>query len=636
MINYKFITMKKTLILFIIFSVTITTAQNKDTKKADELYHRLAYTDAAEAYQKLIKNGKGSRYVFEQLGNSYFFINDTKQAETFYNRVVKGRKVKAETIYNYAQSLKANGKFSEYNNWMQQFSTMEPNDSRAIEFMKNPNYVPQIMEEYPRFEVKNLEDINTPYTEFGGVVIGKDFYFSSARNTTRKKYHWDDQPFLDIYKASLVGNTVKNAELLAGDVNSKYHEGTVAISPDGKRIYFDRNDYLNGKYAKNSEGINQINLYYSEWVDGGWKGVFPVPFNSEEFSTGHPALSANGNTLYFASDMPGGKGGSDLYRVSIDAEGNFGAPEHLGDDINTEGKEVFPFVDGKGNLYFSSDGHVGLGGLDVFYAENNNGSFAKPVNLGTGANSADDDFAFIFDAATESGYLSSNRAGGKGMDDIYQVKAIEPPCEVKIDVLVVNEYTGDPIFGAMISLFDSKENRLSTKSSAEDGSADLLAACEQDHIVQAAMTGFESNGITVASSPNGNITKTIKLRPIEAIIVDDKIDLAPIMFDYNKHNIKPKAAFELDKLVEIMKKYPNIKIKVESHSDSRGNAEYNRELSNKRAQSTVQYVISNGIDASRISGEGFGEDQPIIKCGDQCTEAQHQQNRRSDFIIVER
>jgi len=628
--------MKKIVSLFIILSVGLATAQNKDTKKADALYDRLAFNDAADAYAKLVKKGKGSRYVFEQLGNCYYFINDSKQAAQYYKRVVKGRNVKSETIYNYAQVLKANGDFSDYNTYMQQFAKMEPNDSRAIEFMKNPNYVPQIMEDYPRFEVKNLEDLNTAYSEFGGIVVGREFYFSSSRNTNRKKYHWDEQPFLDIYKASLVGNTVKNAELLAGDVNTKFHEGMVAISPDGKRMYFDRNDYFNGKYEKNEEGINQINLYYSEWVDGGWKGVFSLPFNSTEFSTGHPALSPNGNTLYFVSDRPGGKGGSDIYRVSIDASGNFGTPERLGDHINTEGKEVFPYVDSNGDLYFSSDGHVGLGGLDIFYAAAKGNDFEYPENIGRAANSAQDDFAFIYDPTTKSGYLSSNRSGGKGMDDIYQVWPTEPPCDVEINVTVVNEYTGEPIFGAMVSLYDKMENKLSTKSTAEDGQAMVLAACDQDHIVQAGLAGFESNGTEVGGQKDGVLDLLIELRPIEAIIVDDKIELAPIMFDYNKFNIKPQAAFELDKLVEVMKKYPNLKIKVESHSDSRGNADYNRKLSDQRAQATVQYVISKGIEESRISGEGFGEDKPIIDCKDKCTEEQHQKNRRSDFIIIER
>ena len=377
--------MKKiyTFLLIIAVSTSIATAQNSKTKKADQLYDRLAYTDAAEAYQKLLKKGQSSRYVFERLANSYFFINDTKKAEPYYKRVVKGRRVNSETVYNYAQSLKANGKISDYNTWMKKFSDMKPSDSRAVEFMKNPDYIPQIMDAFAMYETKNLKDINSEYSEFGGIVIGKEFYFSSARNTKRKKYHWDEQPFLDVYKASLVGNTIKNAELLEGDVNTKYHEGNVAITADGIRMYFDRNDYFEGKYKKNEEGVNQINLYYSEKIDGNWKGVFSVPFNDSEYSTGHPALSPDGNILYFVSDRPGGKGGSDIYKVSVNSKGSFGSPERLGDNINTEGKEVFPYIDSSGTLYFSSNGHQGLGGLDGFYAEANRGNgFNDPVNLG--------------------------------------------------------------------------------------------------------------------------------------------------------------------------------------------------------------------------------------------------------------
>lgn len=628
--------MKNIITLLLIMAVSIGVAQNKDTKKADQLYDRLAYTDAAAAYQKLLKKGKGSRYVFERLANSYYFINDTKKAETYYKRVAKGRKVKPEVIYNYAQTLKANGKFSDYNTWMQKFSEMAPNDSRAKEFMKNPNYVPQIMEEYARYEAKNLEDLNTGASEFGSLLVGKDFYFSSARNSARKKYHWDEQPFLDVYKAKVVGNTIKNASLLEGDVNTKYHEGVVALSNDGKRMYFDRNDYLNGKFQKSEDGINQINLYYTELVDGNWKGVFSLPFNSTEYSNQHPALSPDGKTLYFSSNMPGGKGKFDLYRVSINSDGSLGTPERLGDHINTEGNEVFPSIDSNGNLYFSSDGHQGLGRLDGFHAEANGRSFNSPMNMGKGANSEADDIAFTFDPATKTGFMTSNRSGGKGKHDIYRINAVEPPCDVNMDILVVNEYTGEPIFGARLDLYDDQENRLSSKTTAEDGHGNLLAECKKDHIVQAVMTGFESNAVTVGAQGNGDVSKKIELRPIEAIIVDDKIVLNPILFDYNKHNIKPQAAFELDKLVGIMKKYPNMVIKVESHTDTRGNADYNRKLSDSRAQSTVQYVISQGIDASRISGQGFGLDNPAVDCGSNCSEEDHQTNRRSEFIILER
>src|SRR5690606_23593061 len=423
--------------------------------------------------------------------------------------------------------------------------------------------------------------------------------------------------------------------LLNGEVNTKYHESSVAITADGKRMYFDRNDFIDGKYKKNEEGINQINIYYAENVNGEWKDVQSVPFNTSEYSTSHPALSADGNTLYFTSDRPGGKGKADIYKVSINKDGSFGTPENLGSNINTEGKEGFPYVDSNGTLYFCSDAHLGMGGLDVFAAEANGNGFGEAKNLGLGVNSSEDDFAYSFDPATQEGYVSSNRKGGKGSDDIYKIKKLES-CDVTINAIVINEYTKEPIPSARLDLYDGTENKLKSETTGMDGKGTILAACNQNHVVQGFMEGFESNAITVSASKNDVKNITIELRPIESIIVEDKVILNPILFDYDKHNIKPQAAFELDKLVALMKKYPSMVINVESHTDSRGSDTYNLELSERRAQSTVQYVISKGIDKSRISGKGYGESKPAIACAENCTEEQHQKNRRSEFIIVKK
>ncbi len=613
----------------------MATAQNAKTKKADQLYDQLAYTDAAEAYQKLLKKGEGSRYVYERLANSYFYINDTKKAETYYKRVVKGRDVDAESVYNYAQSLKANGKFSDYNTQMKAFAAMKPNDTRAIEFMKNPNYVPTIMDKVQRYSATNM-DINSKYADFGGTLIGNEFYFASGRNTSRKTYQWNEEPFLDIYKANVVGGTVKDASLFNSKINTKYHESNPVFTQDGKRMYFDRNDYHEGDFDKSAEGINQINLYYAENVTGEWKDVQSAHFNSDEYSTGHPAISPDGKTLYFVSDMPGGKGKSDIYMAAINADGSLGTPALLGDGINTEGKEVFPFVDANGTLYFSSDGHLGIGGLDVFYAEPRGKGFGEVKNMGTGVNSSDDDFAFKFDAAARTGYVSSNRQGGKGSDDIYSIKELELPCEVNITVQVIDENTKKPIAGARVDLYDKFENKLSTMTTDANGGATFKAECDKEHVIQGVAKDYESNAVTIEGGNDTDLSATLALRPIEAIIVDDQIELNPILFDYDKSNIKPQAAFELDKLVALMKKYPAMVVKVESHTDNRASNSYNMNLSERRAQSTVQYVISKGIDRNRISGSGFGETRPAVSCGDGCTEAQHQQNRRSEFIIVER
>jgi outer membrane protein OmpA-like peptidoglycan-associated protein len=630
--------MKKifTFLLLVAISSSALMAQNKDTKKADGFYDRLAYTDAADEYQKLLKRNKGDRYVYERLANSYFFINESKKAETYYKRVVKGRNVKPATVFNYAQSLKANGKYAESNEWMRKFAEMKPNDNRAMEFMKNPDYLPQLLEKRPKFTATNMTDLNSEFSDFGGFMIGKDFYFTSARNTSRKTYDWNDEPFLDLYKAGKVGEAaIKNATLLNGEVNTKYHEANAVVTQDGKRMYFDRNDYNDGDYEKNEEGINQINLYYAENVNGEWKDVQLAPFNSSEFSTGHPALSPDGKTLYFSSDRPGGQGMSDIYQVSV-SDSIFGNPTPVMGSINTEGTEAFPYADSNGTMYFSSNGHLGIGGLDVFYTEANGNSFGKVKNMGNVINSQDDDFAFIFDGNTQEGFVSSNRQGGQGSDDIYKVKQIEPLCEATATVTVIDANTKMPITGARVDFYDTMENKVGTQTTVSNGTTTFDTTCDVAYVSQAVMIDYESASMDVAPGNDENVRVTIELKPIEEIIVEDMIVLNPIYFDYDKHNIKPQAAFELDKVIAIMKKYPLMVVRADSHTDNRGSDKYNLKLSNSRAQSTAQYIISKGIDASRISGVGKGETSPINTCGDTCTDEQHANNRRSEFTITAR
>ncbi len=252
-----------------------------------------------------------------------------------------------------------------------------------------------------------------------------------------------------------------------------------------------------------------------------------------------------------------------------------------------------------------------------------------------GVNSSADDFAFTFDTATEEGYVSSNRQGGKGSDDIYKIKKIES-CDLIVNVMVVDASNDEPISGARLDLFDSYDNKLKSENTDADGMGRITAACDQKHVVQAFKQGYESNAQTIEASKEGEKNIRIALRPIDQIVEGEMVKLNPILFDFDKHNIKPQAAFELDKLVELMKKNPDMVIKVEGHTDNRGSDAYNMALSERRARSTVQYVISKGITKDRISGKGFGESRPVVDCGNNCTEAQHQQNRRSEFIIVKR
>lgn len=628
--------MKNIRILFLLMTMVSTMAigQNNKTKTADKYYDQLQYNKAVDAYADLLKKGENTLYVYQRLANSYYYINDTKKAETFYARIIKRKNIDPESIYNYAQSLKANGKASEYNTYMKQFADVQPNDSRAIAFMKDPNYLPRMIDESTqRYAATNMEVLNSKFSDFGVRIHQNDLYFASARNTSRKTYDWSGEPFLDIYRAKIEDGVAKEPELLKGDVNTKYHESTVAISPDGKRMYFDRNDFYNGKFRKGSDGVNQLNIYYAENIEGLWMNINPVPFNMPDYSTGHPAISPDGKTLFFTSDRPGGKGQSDIYKVAINEDGSFGTPENLGDAINTEGREGFPYVAADGKLYFSSDGHLGMGGLDVFESSFARGRYQRVKNMGLGVNSADDDFAFYWDSENEVGYVSSNRKGGKGSDDIYKIEKIGI-CELLAQVTVVDIDTDQPIAKANLSLYDGRENRLKTQQSGNDGTSEFAVVCDQGHVIQANASGYESSAVTLASGENGVKEIRIALRPIEDIVTGDIVTLNPIHFEFDKHNITPKAAFELDKLVDLMMRDTDLVIKVEAHTDNRGAAKYNQKLSERRANSTVQYIISKGVEAERISGEGFGATRPIHDCGQNCSDAQDEANRRSEFKIV--
>ena len=626
----------KYIFVFVLISTTAK-AQNKDTQKADKLFNNLNYTEAVEAYTKLIEQGKAGPYVYEQLAKGYTVLNDTKKAESFYKRAAKGKKVAPETLYSYAQALKANGKASEYASWMNKFVASSPNDPRAARFKSNPNYLSDILAMEPAFTVVNASKLNSKLADFGAFVKDNILYFASARNTSRKNHNLNGEPFLDIYTATLDGSSMGSPEILDGDVNTKYHEGTAAISPDGKRMYFDRNDYFKGDYDKSTEGVNQINMYTAEKVGGSWVNIASVPFNDDNYSTGHPALSPDGKTLYFSSDKPGGKGGSDLYMVSVNADGSFGTPQAVS-GVNTSGTEAFPFIAEDGALYFSSDGHLGMGGLDVFSAFAKAGSFATPENMGPGVNSGSDDFAIHINADNKSGYVSSNRPGGKGSDDIYILGQV-PPCDVDV-ALTVEDESGNGIANALVALVNTTEDTTDSDTATTTGKYLFSSKCNREYTVTASADGYESKTRTLTvgkeDSQNTIILEAIVIEEPEPVITETEVILNPIYFDFDKWNIRPDAAAELNRLVDVMNRYPTMIISAESHTDVRGPATYNQSLSQKRAASMRDYVISRGINSSRISGVGKGESSLAVSCNPTCTEDEHQLNRRCVFKIVSR
>ncbi|WP_204344665.1 OmpA family protein [Psychroserpens algicola] len=630
--------MKKILTLFTIAALSSFSliAQNKDTKKADKHFNRYEFVEAAEDYAKLVENGKGSPYVYSQLAESYYNVFNTQEAERWYAKALEANP-SPEMIFKYSQMLKANGKYEESNAQMAKFAQMRPSDDRAIAFNKNPDYLPKILEKGKKFNIQNL-GFNTEYSDFGGTLQDGKLYITSARNTSRKTYGWNEEPFLDIYELTKNDDGTYQAAALAGNkVNTKYHEGVVSFSPDGKTMYFSRESYFEKEYERDSitnYRISQLHLFKARKTGDGWSNVEGFPINSENYSVKNPSVSADGKTLYFASNMPGGYGLFDIYKASINDDGTLGEPENLGQKVNTQGQEMFPFISSNNTLYFSSTGHLGLGNLDVFYSKVVDGKMGPVRNVGVPVNSNADDFAFHLDEETEEGFVSSNREGGLGGDDVYAIKKLQPLCDVLISGIVTDSKTGNPINAANVTLYDDQGNMILSKVTNSDGIVEFIVECGKQSELEVVMDGYESQKLTVSASEEEEEEVSIMLDPIEVIVGPEVVSLNPIYFDYDKSNITAQAAFELDKLVQIMNKYPEMVINATSHTDSRGSASYNERLSDRRAKTTVQYVISKGIDKSRISGTGKGENEPKVDCGSNCTDEEHQMNRRSEFIIV--
>ena len=619
--------MKNLYIALCFVTVSSIVAQNKDTKVADKLYNRYEYVDAAEQYKKLVENGKADGYVYKQLADTYYNMFNTQEATTWYAKAIETNQ-DAETYFRYAQMLKADGKYEEANKQMSKFASLAPNDQRAKSFKENPNYIPRILSKIPKYTTKKLE-ISGDKSDFGAVLVDKTLYFTSARNAARKNYGWKEEPFLDVYKSILGENGTFSEATTVTELNSKFHDGPMTVSSDGNTAYFTSDSFREKSFEKdkvNKLKLGRNNIYVAQKNGDTWGNIKPLPFNSNEYSTSNPSLSPDGKTLYFSSDMPGSLGGVDIWKVAVNNDG-FGTPENLGKKVNTEGNESFPFIaDDNKTLYFASIGKQGLGGFDVYLIDLSQGTDA--VNVGEPINSKKDDFSFTFNKAKNMGFYSSNRDGN---DDIF---VANPICAVNVITVVTNARTGAALTDAKVSILDDKKNIIATERTNANGEVSYSVECDKVYSIQASKDGYEGNSFAVAKSKGLPVKIQATLQPIDVIVTPTEIVLKTIYFEYDKSNITQEGAFELDKLVQVMKNNDELVIMAKSHSDNRGSDQYNLNLSDRRAKSTVQYIISKGISSSRISGKGYGESEPKVACGETCTEEQHAENRRSEFLIV--
>ncbi|MBL4746204.1 MAG: OmpA family protein [Flavobacteriaceae bacterium] len=502
-----------------------------------------------------------------------------------------------------------------------------------------------------RYTIKNI-NANNKYSNFGTSYFGtnKIVFASPKKRSFVIQNNWkpNGQPFLDLFVGDIAANgEIENVKKLSKTINTKWHEADVIFTKDGNTVYFTRSNFFKGKYGKDKNGENNLKLFKARvGTNGKWKDITSVHFNNDEYSVGHPALSSDGRTLYFISDMPGTLGKTDIFKVAVLSDGTLGTPMNLGDKINTIGREMFPFVGANDVLYFASDSLAGgLGGLDIYSYDLI--TKTAPENLGAPLNSPKDDFAYIYNEKKKSGYFSSNRPGGKGDDDIYYFtdnKEIIKKCEQVVSGIVLDRDTREKLPYALVELF---EKGTSIKEIKTTGNATFtfIVDCSNSYKVVGAKEEYQSNNIVFETSdkPKEKLHLDLELEKTDAkkddfVVTPERtiININPIYFDFDEWNIRPDAARELNKVVAVMKQYPQLKIEGASHTDSRGRESYNLELSQKRAASTVKYIVSKGISPERMYAKGYGESQLTNQCTDnvRCKRSEHQLNRRTEFIVL--
>ena len=624
-------------------------AQKANLTKGDKNYDRFAYVDAIDNYEKVAEKGYQDEKMFQKLGNAYYFKAELPQSLKWYAKLFSLYPIQeAEYFYRYSQALKSSGDYLRADQMLEQFIMKSKEDKRAGLFKENRNYLEEIKANSGRFEVIDAE-VNSEFSDYGSSFLGTKLIFASARDTggvTKKVFKWTNKSFTNLYWAEIKPDGgMGKPERFERKINSKFNESTPVFTQDGKTMYFTRNNFLEGKRGRDANKMTLLKIYKATLNnEGEWSDVIELPFNSNDYSVAHPSLSVDEKLLYFASDMPGTFGQSDLFKVKINDDGTYGTPTNLGPQINTEGRETFPFISGDNELYFASDGRPGLGGLDVFVAKiETDNSFFDVQNVGEPINSKQDDFAYIINSKNQNGFFSSNREKGKGYDDIYRfVENRKLSCDKSLSGVVTDLDSGEILVGAKMTLFDSEFKQVQVTQTDANGRYTFSVDCGKKYYVRAEKEDYQTKEESVKTniySKNKDLPIVLERRMKPITVGTDlakTLDIPMIYFDLDKSFIRKDATYELAKVVAVMQEYPKLKIEVRSHTDSRQSAKYNEKLSDKRAKATVAWLVNNGINSVRLIGKGYGESQLVNQCSDgvKCTEEEHQANRRSEFIIV--
>lgn len=636
-------------IALFLFNSGSLTAQGGKYTKADKEYDDLAYINASDIYLYVADKGYRSLELLQKLGNTFYFNAEYTEAAHWYGEsfslIGHTDSIQPEPIYylRYAQSLHASGNRNEAREWFNKYTGLVPQkEQRTV-----AQYHKLMEKNSGRYIIQNLE-VNTSAIDFGASFSGNKLLFASTRDTgtvTTRTSSWDNRTFLNLYEAPINENgSLGPVSKLKGILKSRFHESSATVTKDGNTMYFTRNNITSKEKNKKKETKN-LKIYRAKRQGNGeWGDLEDLSINDKGFNTAHPALSPDGKKLYFVSDRKGSVGQTDIFVVEINENGSLGTPENLGPQVNTKGRESFPFVTERDELYFSSDGHYGHGGYDVFYMDLSGTMAGVPINVGKPVNSEKDDFAFAIDKEGKKGYFSSNRPGGQGNDDIYsfvQIKDIAETLKSRIYGKVVDVDTGEPLENAPITILNGKGDKIYMLKTDADGNymADptnimltyrvLSEKGEYDSDDAQVIAGNGENEVNFALKRNTyTLTEGLDLAKI--------LNIPMIYFDFDGSDIRSDADVELQKALAVLQRYPALRIDIRSHTDSRGDDAYNRSLSERRARSTMEWLVRNGIDRSRLMAKGYGESQLVNHCpnGIPCSEEAHQQNRRSEFIVI--
>ena len=642
-------------LLLFLFITNVSYGQKITIKLADQAFNDFSWNEAIDLYTYAHDRDTTNAYVIRRLADCYRNIGKTEEVEKWLKVLIRMNEQTPEDLFYYSMALKSNGKYNDADKALKEYAAMRPEDGRVMLQQSLLQYVNFLLKDSVRYQIKILP-FNTKGSDWGPTMYGNKLVYVSTGDPDESrgiKYNWDNLPYLDLYYVDIdeYGNYSK-PEVFAKNLMTSYHEGPATFDFKDNRMYFNSNRTTKATPRKDEE--NNLQIFYADYVNGVWEMKGQFKYNDSRYNMRHPSISKDGSLLFFSSDMSGGKGGNDLYWCRKD-NGEWSQPVNL-EEINTEGDEVFPFIAPDGVLYFSSNGLGGMGGLDIYMAVPDRGVYHSCENMGYPVNSAQDDFSIWLDDNGMSGYFSSDRPGGKGFDDIYKVEILYIP--VQIVGTIRDRINTFEIPGAKVVLLDENLDTVATTFTKEDGEFLFQAYKQRNYRLVVSKDEYissEKDLSTYNKLPNEKIEVEMfmemnfdlleepdQLEPLSMEVINGNelqvIQIEHINYAFASYKILPDAAFILDKVVDLVKQYNDLEIRIESHTDSKGSDEYNLRLSKERAKSAYEYLVSKGIDPNKIEYTGYGETQLLNHCGNgvECTEEEHAINRRSIIKVIRR